>query len=186
MSQTDESQIEELQSRITAAMARISAGMDGLREISARVEPDPETEAALDEEKQANAQLEERLRALKDRHAAELSNLREGIEAQSTEMARLDMDLQRLRMANDQLRDSNAALREANSEGVGDPKLINRAMLAEMEALRAARAADAAEASTVLSRLAPLLTAASIEAGDIPGNDTDAPAPEADLDGEPS
>ena len=165
------SQIEEYQSRITAAMERISAGMAalGAAEESALAA----MKARLEEETQANAQLQERLAALKVRHeeelaeqkaaldnSAELERLRAIQAEQSQAMAQLDMDVQRVRQANDQLRASNAALREANEAGVGEPHLINKAMLAELESLRAARATDAAEVSTVLARLGPLLAGA--------------------------
>ena len=42
-------------------------------------------------------------------------------------------------------------------EGVGEPHLINKAMMAELEALRAARSADVAEASSIIGALTPLL-----------------------------
>lgn len=159
------SQIEELQSRITAAMERIGTGVEALSAApAAPAEPDPEVVTQLEEERLANAQLQERLRAIKDRHGKDMERLNADLARQSEAMARLDMDVQRLRMANDQLRDSNAALRKANEEGVGEPHLINKAMLAELEALRAGRATDAAEAEAVLSKLEPLLTGARIEA----------------------
>jgi chromosome segregation ATPase len=163
------SQIEELQGRITAAMERIGTGLEALEAAQAAAQaaalanagPDPEMVARLEEEKLANAQLEERLRAIKKKHGGEMAALTAAQAAQSEAMARLDMDVQRLRVANDQLRDSNAALRGANEDGVGEPDLINKAMLAELEGLRAARATDAAEADAVLSRLQPLLAAAA-------------------------
>ena len=68
------------------------------------------------------------------------------------------MEAQRLRLANDRLRETNEALRQANADGVAEPRLINRAMLAEIEGLRAARAADAAEAGAVLKKLDKLLS----------------------------
>lgn len=167
------SQIEELQSRIAAAMARIDAGVTALAERE-DTGGGAELAQALEEEKLANAQLEERLRALRARHGDELAALRAELDrtaeveamradlaAQSEAMGRLDMDVQRLRQANDQLRKSNAALRTANENGVGEPHLINKAMLAELEGLRAARATDAAEASAVLAKLEPLLASAA-------------------------
>jgi chromosome segregation ATPase len=174
------SQIEELQSRITAAMARIGAGVAALseqvREPAADVDAAALTEA-LEEEKLANAQLEERLRAVKQAHSDEIAALRSEMEkpgeadlaraelaAQTEAMVQLDMDVQRLRQANDQLRASNAALRAANEEGVGEPHLINKAMLAELEGLRAARAADLSEAGAVLARLEPLLDGVAAQA----------------------
>lgn len=172
------SQIEELQSRITAAMARIGSGVELLsQQGGGSAEAERALAEALEEEKLANAQLEERLRGVKVKHDAELQALRAELEkpsatdalqanldAQAEAMTRLDGDLQRLRQANDQLRDSNAALRAANEAGVGEPHLINKAMLAELEGLRAARATDVAEASAVLARLEPLLADAQIQA----------------------
>lgn len=173
------SQIDELQGRITAAMERIGAGLTALSEqqppeVAEVVEEDPGAGAALEEEKLANAQLGERLKMIKVKHdsevealKAELANssvsqkLRADLAAQSEAMARLDMDVQRLRQSNDQLRDVNAALRSANEQGVGEPNLINKAMLAELEGLRAARATDTAEASAILSKLEPMLASAA-------------------------
>lgn len=169
------SQIDELQGRITAAMERIGAGVAALESSPAETaEVDPGIVTALEEEKLANAQLEERLKSIHVKHEkeiealkAELANstvsqkLRADLAAQSEAMARLDMDVQRLRQSNDQLRESNASLRGANEQGVGEPKLINKAMLAELEGLRAARATDAAEASAILSKLEPLLASAA-------------------------
>ncbi|MGR3805538.1 hypothetical protein [Marinibacterium profundimaris] len=167
------SDIDELQGRIVAAMQRIRSGLGELGPI---VEvPDPAIaqalETALEEERLANAQLEERMRSLIDRHAGEVDALKREVEAQSLAMARLDMDMQRLRQANDQLRDSNAKLRAANEEGVGAPELINKAMLAELEALRATRATETAEAGAILARLQPLLAAAADPAGDEPSEE---------------
>ena len=179
------SQIEELQARLTAAMDRISAGVETALAAGAQAaEPDAELATALEEERLVNAQLEERLKALKTRHAAEIEALKAeqgggdetdrvaeleaelaaaktGAETQGEQeerLAALDADLQRLRTANDELRKANAALREANEAGVGDPDLINKAMLAELEGLRASQAADAAEVGVVMSKLNTLLS----------------------------
>ena len=180
------SQIEELQARLTAAMDRISAGVETALAAGAQAaEPDADLATALEEERLVNAQLEERLKALKTRHAAEIEALKaeqsgggeddgriaeleaelaaakSGAEAQGDQEERLialDADLQRLRVANDELRKANAALREANEAGVGDPDLINKAMLAELEGLRASQAADAAEVGAVMNKLNSLLS----------------------------
>jgi DNA repair exonuclease SbcCD ATPase subunit len=108
---------------------------------------------ALEEEKLANAQLEERVKVLHARLAeAETITTGKG-DAQSEAVQKLDADLQSLRKANDQLRESNAALRAAHEAGVAEPHLINKAMMAELEALRAARAADRDEMALVLSEI---------------------------------
>ncbi len=149
------SEIDALQQRLTAAMDRIATGVGNLSN-GAGAETDA-LRAALDDEKIANAQLQERVRKMAERQDAALAEAKAASEAVQTRVAAMDLELQRLRKANDQLRQSNAALRTANEEGVGEPHLINKAMLAELEGLRAARAADVAEASSIIGALAPLL-----------------------------
>ena len=156
------SNIDELQRRITAAMDRLAQGVDKLGNASGGG-PDPEMAQALEDERTANAQLTERVRALKNKSDNEMATLRAQVEESSARMAQLDIEIQRVRRANTQLTDACAALRDANEEGVGDPHLINKAMLAELEGLRAARAADVAEASAILSALTPLVDQAAQE-----------------------
>lgn len=156
------SDIDELQRRIAAAMDRVAQGLDKIG--SAPAGPDPEMEQALEDERTANAQLTERVRALKEKSESEMGALRAKIEETETRMAALDVEVQRMRKANTQLTDACAALQSANAEGLGDPHLINKAMLAELEGLRAARASDVAETSAILAALTPLLETA----GDAP------------------
>ena len=155
------SNIDELQRRITAAMDRVALGVDKLGTASSG--PDPEMAQALEDERTANAQLTERVRALKTKSDAKMATMRSQGEESDARMAQLDIELQRVRRANTQLTEACAALRDANEEGVGDPHLINKAMLAELEGLRAARAADVAEATAILSALTPLVDGASAE-----------------------
>lgn len=75
------SQIEELQHRIMAAMERIGTGVEALR----RVTPGDGSQGdglqvALDDERLANAQLQERLKSLKDRHQQEIDAMRADVE----------------------------------------------------------------------------------------------------------
>jgi DNA repair exonuclease SbcCD ATPase subunit len=155
------SNIDELQRRITAAMDRVAGGLDKIG--SAANGPDPELTQALEDERTANAQLSERVRALKTKSDSELAQMRAQLGEAETHMSKLDTDLQRVRRANAQLSEACEALTAANQEGVGDPHLINKAMLAELEGLRAARASDVAETSAILAALAPLLENASDE-----------------------
>jgi predicted nucleic acid-binding Zn-ribbon protein len=154
------SDIEELQRRITAAMDQVAFGLEKLAPATP-AGPDAETAKLLEEERTANAQLQERVRGLRTKSETETATLRAKVEEGEARMAQLDIELQRVRRANAQLSDACAALREANAEGVGDAHLINKAMLAELEALRAARAADVAEASVILASLQPLVDAAA-------------------------
>lgn len=150
------SDIDELQRRITSAMDRIASSVSDAGAAEARVAA--ELASALEDEKRANAQLTERLQTLKDRCDGLVRDAKAADEAEAR-ISALDLELQRLRMASDQLRQSNAALRAANEEGVGEPHLINDALMAELEVLRADRSADAAEASSIISALMALLDA---------------------------
>lgn len=126
---------------------------------------------ALDEEKMANSQLEERVKTLRLRleeaqaapaaPAVSDAALMERVEAQRESMAALDAEMQRLKTANDMLRKTCEEMRGALQDNVGEPHLVNKAMLAELEALRAARAAEEAEIRAVLGAMAPLLSEAA-------------------------
>jgi hypothetical protein len=147
--------IEELQRRITAAMDRVAYGLE---QLSGAASGDvAEVARALEDEKLANAQLSERMRVLTDRQEQELGALKSASETTATRTQELDLELQRLRKANAELRQSNQALRAANEAGVGEPHLINKAMMAELEALRAARAADVSETNAIIDALTPLV-----------------------------
>ncbi len=72
-------------------------------------------------------------------------------------VAALDGGLQGLRQSNADLRALTASLRARDRE-CRRTDLINRAILAELDATRAAQAADRAELDAVLAELAPHLT----------------------------
>lgn len=171
---------EDLAAAVEAARAEAAADLDKAVEAAlAEAAPDPEEEPAepapeaseptadpaeltalreaLEDEQMANAQLQERLRALKARPAGGPS---------PEAVAKLDSEVQRLRRANEGLLDSSAALREANAQGLADAGLIDRAMAAELEALRAARASEVAEVEAVIGTLEPMLADAARTQGE--------------------
>lgn len=152
------SDIDELQRRITAAMDRVASGLDQLG--SGNAGSSTELEQALEDEKLVNAQLTERVRVLKQRQDTELGEAKAASEGATARMAQLDQELQRVRKVNDELRNSNQALRDANENGVGEPHLINKAMMAELESLRATRALDVAETDAIIDALTPLVNSA--------------------------
>ncbi|WP_420858805.1 hypothetical protein [Marivivens marinus] len=126
--------------------------------------PDPrvaELEKKLEEERLANAQLEERVQALKARQDGRVAELEAAAEGNLAKLARFEKDINRLREVNAELRANNGRLREALEDGITEPELINRAMAAELEALRALRQADATEVDAVLDELRPLIEGAS-------------------------
>ncbi|SIS87911.1 hypothetical protein SAMN05421759_10552 [Roseivivax lentus] len=179
------SEIDELERRIAAALDRIATGVESLGGAGAASGGDDtvleaaaalaEAQAALEEERLANAQLEERVRAIRTKQETEVAALRAEAEEARARLAALDGDLQRLRHANEMLTGTNQELRAALEENVGEPHLINKAMLAELESLRAARAVETSEAQALLGALAPLLADA---AGTDAESDADAPQTE--------
>lgn len=171
------SNIEELERRITAALDQIGQGLDGLQAETGPIDTSEidGLRSDLADERAANAQLEERLKAIHKTTDAKLEALEKSSEDTKASLSNLDSELQRLRTVNTQLRENNHALREANEAGVGEPHLINKAMLAELDALRAARNVDAAEAKAIMSAMAPLL------ANSQNGADPVTPAPSGDV-----
>lgn len=166
------SEINELERRLTAALDRIGLGVAQLSEAEAMVtspktEAAPQTddsaakiaalEATLAEERAANVQLEGRVQALKQRQDEQVTDVAQAADATKKQLVRFDRELQKLRQVNAELREINDKLRAAAETGVSDPHLINRAMQAELEALRVSRAADAAEIEAIITELRPIV-----------------------------
>ena len=148
--------VTALEQRISVAMDRIEKGLSGISAAAPEAD-NTALQTQLEEERFANAQLEERVKVLKDRQDTKISELETRVSAQRDQMAALDTELQRLRASSADLRDVNAQLRAAATEGVADAELINRAMMAEVEALSAQRASESAEVDAILKELKPLI-----------------------------
>ncbi|WP_120501023.1 hypothetical protein [Roseovarius sp. EL26] len=177
------SEIDALKHRISAALERITQGVEAL--------PTTVAAPAVDHSSVDHEELE-RLQADLERLASENIALTKQVEHletakaeaeartdvaraeaqtsyqhQMTAVSRFDGELQSLREANRQLRTNNQALRDANAAGVGEPHLINKGLMAELDALRADRAAEEAEAGAILGELKNVLdyqTGASADA----------------------
>jgi hypothetical protein len=153
-------EIVELEGRITAALERIGKGVDrlaqGARSGSAPALA-PAVEAALraqlEEEKALNAQLQEKLRAAREREPK--GDLIEKIDRLTRQLDVQGLELQRMRRSSAALRDQLSALRAAQAAGAADAHLINKAMAAELDALRAERLTDVAEIDEILAALDP-------------------------------
>jgi chromosome segregation ATPase len=160
------SDIVELERRITAALERIGTGIDALGH-----EPPAQADAgdndgeiarlseALAAEREANQQLEERVRVIRERKETTVAALEKEVASLREESMAHGADLGRIKRVNSQLRENNQALREANADGLSDPHLINKSMLAELEALRTRRETDRAEMDEILAELKPLIGA---------------------------
>ncbi len=150
-------EITELERRITDALARIDAGVDTLGQGAAS---DGSGDAAalqeaLEAEKAANAQLEERVAAIKDKQETLIKDLEKQISDLTATVARQEEDAKTLIALNNELREA-AETRQATS-GDKDAELVNKALQTELEALQTARKADLAELETIMTELKPLI-----------------------------
>lgn len=155
------SDISELESRITAALDRIAKGLEGaIPDTSVSDEAEAEVARltqALDDERVVTAQMEERVKAVKEKLDQKVQDMEETLQEARAAVTAMDTELQQLRDVAEKLRASNIALRDANAAGLADPELINAGLMAELESLRAGRAADAAEMGAVLTQLDTIL-----------------------------
>lgn len=156
--------ITALEKRITAALERIGKGVDRLS-APARApapapapQPDVALRAQLEQEKTLTAQLQERLRSLKDRESH--GSLQEKVDRLTQQLDVQGLELQRMRRTATALRDQLALLQQAQAAQVVEPNLINKSMVVELEALRATRLTEMAEMDEILAALEPHLAEA--------------------------
>ena len=164
--------ISELERRILFALERIDRGVDALTiggdiapisnkaaEVSGSRGID-EVEALrseLDAERSANAQLTERVRAIKDKQETIVSDLEKKVGRLTQQLDLAGAELQRQRRLNADLVSVNQSLSDAAQDGVTEPALLNQSFMTEIEALRAARSAEMAEIEEILAELKPLI-----------------------------
>lgn len=148
------SDISDLESRITTALERINAGLDQLTD-----QPAADTGAVdqltrqLEDERTANAQLNERLSTLKTQVTDKVDIVEDELARLKEQLAQAEVAADTLRQANQELRSANKALRAAAATGVVDATLINDGMSAELAAVSATQQADRAELDAVLAEL---------------------------------
>ncbi|SLN11220.1 hypothetical protein PSA7680_00114 [Pseudoruegeria aquimaris] len=152
------SDITEIEARIRAALDRIEAVAEaGAPQPAAAGSAEGEAlealRAELEAERSANQSLEARVAAIREKQEENVAALQRSVEELKAQLDAAERESQKLRAANAQLTESLEALRNANAENVGEPFLINRSMMAELEALRAARNAEKRELDSVLTAL---------------------------------
>lgn len=148
----------EHEQRITAALDKISVGLAKIVETR---QGQSSLAADLQAERDANAQLEERVRGIKEKQETMVAALQNEVATLRRALSEADADLQQLRAVNAELRGSNAALRQANADALPDGTLVNQALAAEVEALRALESQNRAEIDRALSVLEPMLEEAA-------------------------
>ncbi|SPF75808.1 hypothetical protein ALP8811_00802 [Aliiroseovarius pelagivivens] len=154
------SDISELETRITTALERINAGLDKWADRPAAVTDEvDQLTRQLEDERTANAQLSERLSALKTQITDKVATVEVEVARLHDQLAQSEATADTLRKSNQELRSANDALRQAANSGVVEAELINDAMVAELSALKATQQADRAELEVVLTELAAMTAA---------------------------
>jgi chromosome segregation ATPase len=148
------SDIAELERRIVAALDRAARALDKIQAASG---DEGGLAAELEAERVANQQLEERVRAIKEKQETTVTRLEAEVARLRESLKTRDAEVQKMRSVNQALRDSNSALRDANAQGLAEPHLVNKSMMSELESLRAQRAAERAEIADILATLEPVL-----------------------------
>ena len=149
------SDTSDFERRITAALDRAAQALD---QLNAGGGGDSAGLAAeLEAERVANRQLEERVRAIKEKQETTVAALEAEVVRLKEALKSRDAEVQQMRSVNQELRGSNAALREANAQGLAEPDLVNASAMTELESLRAARDAERAEIEDILATLEPVL-----------------------------
>lgn len=166
---SDQSNLAELERRITTALSRIGTGLDKLGTTPAPVAvPSGEDSSALEAEvtrlktalaaeKAMVVQLNERLKAVPARESLSQTQLEAKVEKMTQQLDIQGLELQRMRKSTVQLREHLRVLHEAAADNLAEPQLVNKAMLAELESLRATRHTETAEMDEILAELKPLI-----------------------------
>lgn len=119
---------------------------------------------ALEVERTAVAQLSERLKTVRERDGQGRAQADARIETMTRQLDMQGLEIARMRKLTVQLRETLRTMTEAAAAGTTEPHLINKAMLAELEALRAQRQSESAEMDEILTALVPLIEEAAADA----------------------
>ena len=153
-------ELEALEQRLSAAMERIGTGLSQMGMPATNAVSDSEVadlQSALDEERQANEDLRERLKAVRDRSGATIVQLEQKVARLQDELTANERAAQELVTSNARLMQISQALREQISDGVVQADTVADTLQAELATLQAARTAEAAELSALLTELKPMV-----------------------------
>lgn len=148
------SDITELERRVSAALSRIDRALDAQARPMAE---DPALREALETERAANAQLTERVRAIKEKQEIIVSALERKVAQLTRQLDASSRELARQRAVNVDLVETNRMLNDAARGTLASPELVNAALDSELAALRAERQAELAEIEEIMAELKPLI-----------------------------
>lgn len=170
--------IAELERRISAALQRIGDGIEGLAAPSpgavaaATAEPTADDtatiarlQAELEAERRQTDVLRAQLAAARTSQPAPVTpapvvtdaEAAAQIEKMTKQLDVQGLELHRMRKTVVQLRENLRGMRRAQTANLADPEQINRAMAAEIEAMRVARLSEVAELDEIMAELNPLI-----------------------------
>lgn len=157
------STISDIENRLSRALDRIAQAARMPEKPRAPLPSDAaelmELRVQLDSERARNAQLSERVNAVRVRQDGSFTALEKRLARLTEQLDLQSLEMLRLKKANTKLIEANRQLREGVEAQVIEPSAINRSLVAELDALRAERAADLAEIEDVLAELKPLIAA---------------------------
>lgn len=155
--------IVELERRILYALERIGTGLEAagagpaVAQVAVSSSEADDLKNELEAERSANAQLNERVRAIKEKQETMVAALEARVARLTQQLDAQGAELQRQRQLNVQLNATNQRLGDAARSQLPTADLVNAAMETELAALRIARAAEMAEMEEILSELKPLI-----------------------------
>ncbi len=161
------SNVSDLERRLSKALDRIAKTAQNLKPQTRTPEPTDDVAALrkeLETERTKNAQLSERVNAVRQRQESSFATLERRLARMTEQLDLQSLEMLRLKKANTKLIEANRQLRESSEAQVIEPSTINRSLVAELEALRAERAAEAAEMEDVLGELKPLVSSENANA----------------------
>ncbi|MEM1101452.1 MAG: hypothetical protein AAGH73_07960 [Pseudomonadota bacterium] len=173
MSETSE-KFTALEGRLAAALARIQGGLAKIPSAAPEAEPSlpleaalpaaqpdagrvAELEAQLEEERSANAQLQQRVKQVRRKFEERVNTLESDLAAARAQVDASEQENAKLQRAGKEMRSALEALQKSSVDEAPDAHLINRAMMTELEALRAERSSEAREISELVSVLEPIV-----------------------------
>lgn len=150
------SELAELERRINDALERIGSGLERIDAADAAAAGDGEDlealREALQDEKTANAQLEERIKSLRRKDEARIKELEDEIGDLKAAASETGAQITQLRTDNQSL---TSQVEAAQADLANAPDSV--ALQQELERLRKLRAADRAELDAIIRELAPLM-----------------------------
>lgn len=163
--------LAELERRIAAALQRIGDGIEAVtaepppaEDAAAKDDIIADLTAALEAERQANADLRAQLEEAQSAAPmavdvpADAADLQARLDRMTAQLDVQGLEMQRMRKTVVQLRENLRGMRRSQAANLADPDQINRAMMAELEAMRVTRLSEVAEMDEILSELTPLIT----------------------------